>query len=364
MDEYTEQLTEIQQKNLASTPEITGAWQTYSTGHFSKGLVTTLGPLVKTHWDQGDFYNDSCPGGSVTGCVATMMAQLMKYWAFPTHGQGSHSYTSNYGLLSVNFANATYKWSAMPYEVTSPNAEVAKLMYHCGVSVDMNYSPYGSGANTDMAASALQVYFKYANSTAAQQKSNFSSIQWEILIRANLINNRPVGYAGGNHAFICDGFQYPDHFHFNFGWGGLSDGYFYLNNINPNNNYSSGARAITGCYPNPLFTDNINSPQNGNVITQDPSLRVANNAGTDNSLGIYPNPNNGKFKLGIINDQNEQSINLTIRDVSGKIVKTIPVIVTGDIYTEDIDVSDLPQGFYILTTEGTGERVVQKFIIK
>ncbi|WP_423811924.1 C10 family peptidase, partial [Pseudomonas aeruginosa] len=64
---------------------------------------------MTTHWDQGSNYNELCPWDasvrqrSVTGCVATTMAQIMRYWSYPARGTGSHTYNSPYGSLTANF---------------------------------------------------------------------------------------------------------------------------------------------------------------------------------------------------------------------------------------------------------------------
>lgn len=109
-------------------------------------------------WDQEDYYNDTCVvhnGGYTvpTGCVATAMAIKMKFHGWPATGNGSHSYSDTLGYVqyshSVNFGAQSYNWNAMPDTcLTGPNSAVARIMYHCGVSVDMNYEVGGSGAYT------------------------------------------------------------------------------------------------------------------------------------------------------------------------------------------------------------------------
>ena len=137
------------------------------------GTNTAVNPLLTTLWDQSPDifttgpYNALCPYDSIykshtlTGCVATAMAQVMKYWNYPTKGIGTHSYTppTKYlGVQTVNFGNTSYQWNLMPDTLSANDAPatinaVATLMYHCGVSVDMDYGVNGSGAlvinNTD-----------------------------------------------------------------------------------------------------------------------------------------------------------------------------------------------------------------------
>ncbi len=224
--------------------------------------TTAVAPLLSTTWNQMEPYNLLCPydnnEGSrcPTGCVATAMAQVMKYWNFPTQGYGSHSYTpeehSEYGTQSANFGNTTYQWSNMPNKLTSSSTSAAKsavstLMYHCGVSVDMDYDPDGSGAYTVLpdnyinagyidARTAMKRFFKYAGSTG-YSRTNYSTSAWMSLIKNDLDKGCPVIYAGsgsnGGHCFVCDGYNNSNYFHFNWGWGGLSDGYFHIDSLNP-----------------------------------------------------------------------------------------------------------------------------------
>jgi hypothetical protein len=128
----------------------------------------------------------------------------------------------------------------MPNKVTSSNSAVATLMYHCGVSVDMNYgvgSKGGSGAQTLDVVDALKTYFGYPTSVEGKYRSSYSDAQWKTLLKGELDASRPIQYAGtgsgGGHSFVCDGYDNNDFFHFNWGWSGSSDGYFSINNLNP-----------------------------------------------------------------------------------------------------------------------------------
>ncbi|MBI3142899.1 MAG: thiol protease/hemagglutinin PrtT [Bacteroidetes bacterium] len=229
----------------------------------------TVSPLLATKWNQGKYYNGACPGGSVTGCVATAMAQVMKYWDYPKQGQGFHSYDhSQYGTLSANFGSTTYQWTSMPNSVTSTNSAVATLMYHCGVSVEMDYSPESSGAyvissrsaTTNCAEYAFYKYFGY-NDAEGVERADYSESSWISMLKDELDEGRPVLYAGfgggGGHAFVCDGYDASDYFHFNWGWGGVYDGYFKVNALNPSGvgtgggsgGYNSGQQAIIGIEP-------------------------------------------------------------------------------------------------------------------
>ncbi len=172
-----------------------------------------------------------------TGCVATAMAQVMYHNRWPKKGTGSHSYHTNGGLnLYADFGSTTYKWDDMlpvydgTASVAAENA-VAELMYHCGVSLEMEYGPE-SGTPLYNVNKALKEHFGYGE-TAFYAMDYFSMAEWEDSLYKELSENRPVPYAGGNHAFVCDGYDGNGYYHFNWGWGGRLDGYFLLTNLNP-----------------------------------------------------------------------------------------------------------------------------------
>ena len=216
-------------------------------------------PLVRTRWNQYGPYNNDCPEECVTGCSATAMAQVMKYWEFPNHGIGSHSYVHpDYGTLSADFGSATYDWDHMVYTYNifnneTENAAVAALMYHCGVSMDMDYGPDGSAGNMAKMVSTMPNYFGYAPTVECLFEVNYSDAVWKSRLREELDASRPMCYTGesgvGFHAFVCDGYDEFDCFHFNWGWGGANDGYYAVGELiaNPqaNPNY-----VIVGVVPN------------------------------------------------------------------------------------------------------------------
>lgn len=230
--------------------------------------IMDVNPLVTTTWDQGCYYNAQCPveagagfgscGRAWTGCVATTMSVLMKYHSWPASGVGSHSYMHpTYGMQSANFGAATYNYAAMPNNVTTANAAVATLMYHAGVSVNMQYGASGSGAYSEDVPFALVNYFKFASTTELKAKTNYPVMaDWYTLLRTELDAARPVYYAGsstasGGHAWICDGYRMSDNkFHFNWGWSGSYNGYFAIGSLNPGgNNFNDDNRAIVGIQP-------------------------------------------------------------------------------------------------------------------
>jgi Peptidase C10 family/Spi protease inhibitor/Secretion system C-terminal sorting domain len=272
--QYKTEIRYIIENDIKAEAEIVQKWKKLLSNDVQTTENSLLGvdPLLTTKWNQSPYFNALCPGGSVTGCVATATAQVMKYWNYPEQGLGYHSYNENdYGTLSANFGATTYNWSSMPNVVNSSNNSVATLMFHCGVSVDMNYglaSNGGSSAQTLDVADALKDYFGYANTVEGVSRSNYSNASWMQLLKNELNASRPIQYAGtgsgGGHSFVCDGYDDNDYFHFNWGWGGSSDGYFWSNELNPGSlgtgggsgGFNSNQRAIIGIQPpsNPQTT--------------------------------------------------------------------------------------------------------------
>lgn len=250
---YAKQIQEIWKNNLQSDRHIDSLWNSYkevNSNKFTSFNGKTQAPLLISNWDQGAKYNAQCPadqfgpgGNAYAGCVAVAMAQIMYYYKYPSQGNSSYSFFhQNYGLLSANFGNTNYKWNEMANQMpTDGNFEIAQLLYHCGVSVDMNYTASGSGAWSNNVVSALKDYFYYDNSITIENKSSYTDSQWSTMIINNLDNKIPLYYhgypaaGGAGHAFNLDGYQGNDYFHFNWGWSGSYNGYFYLNNLNPGN---------------------------------------------------------------------------------------------------------------------------------
>lgn len=251
--------------------------------------------LVQTKWDQSPApYNSLCPEDpasphsgyrAYTGCVATAMSQLMKYWNYPTQGQGSTSYTCNanpaagyaghpeYGVQSANFGATTYDWDNMLNSYTSSYSPeqgeaVATICYHCGVAVHMMYggdADDGSGAFTDDVPVAIRNYFKYSNA-ANVVNYNGNLTNWKNTLKEQFDLGWPVYYAGssseGGHAFICDGYNDADYFHFNWGWGGSDNNYFLISEID----YQSSMRLIVNFVPTDIYNNTAQPPTNVNVV--------------------------------------------------------------------------------------------------
>lgn len=231
-------------------------------------------------WDQREPYNNMCPlyegtNRSVTGCVATAMAQVMMYYQYPKELETTiKAYnTQTYGIQIPEISSgATYDWDNMlpDYSKSDYNSAqadaVAKLMYHCGAAVKMDYGP-SSGANVTPAI--LATYFGYdADLMQDLTRTVFTLQQWMTLIDNELKAKRPILYSGqssdGGHEFVCDGSDGKGLYHINWGWVGYQDGYFDLTILQPQKGGAGSGSAVDGYNRNCSMIIGI-APDNGKV---------------------------------------------------------------------------------------------------
>lgn len=213
---------------------------------------TKIAPMVKTHWNQSTPYNEMCPlqGNTkcYTGCVATSMAQVMKYFNYPAKPKGNINYLCSslnqrirfdLSTLTFDWGNMINNYSAGSY--TQKQAEaVATLMMAAGYSVEMNYTANVSGALSGLIPGAMVNNFGYDKSIRYYSRAPYSYTEWATMVYNNLKNVGPIIYDGnstksGGHSFVCDGYEGNGYFHFNWGWGGSGDGYYVLDALSPTN---------------------------------------------------------------------------------------------------------------------------------
>lgn len=275
---YARQIQYAIDNNLPMDAEIAEEW--YLVG--KEGVTSrtrmekAVSPLLTTSWDQGWPYNYYAPACNsywtnnhcYAGCVACSMSQMMKFWNWPETGVGEHSYnTSSYpgngATLSANFGEATYNWSIMPNQLGSQANDaalaVALLMYHCGVAVDMDFAPGGSGAHTEDVGPALIEHFRYGACANMKSRDSYTRTQWEDLLIAQLDRGIPFVYAGsdtdGGHAFNLDGYNNNRMFHFNWGWSGsYQNTYYQIDALNTGNgNFNLYQRAVFDIMPDYIY---------------------------------------------------------------------------------------------------------------
>lgn len=217
---------------------------------------SSIQPLLgNINWSQRPYYNTYCPENTPVGCVATATAQIMRYWEYPEYGVGTHSYKSNYGVLSFDY-NYKLNLKDMPKQkLNNKNNDIAKFCYGVAVGLDMEFAPSGSGAWQEKVAGLLMKHFKYPATIKNKYRKDYEADVWENIIRNELDAGRPVQYVGygnaGGHSFVCDGYNENGYFHFNWGWGGTANGYFLLQALNPsilraNSGFNYGQSIVIG----------------------------------------------------------------------------------------------------------------------
>ena len=262
LDGFREEIQYVREHNLTATPDITAEWRSVTEkGSLNRGnqTRTVVGPLCQTLWNQNFPWNSQCPedeegsGGHVyAGCVATAMGMVMKFWEWPTQGVGSHSYyPEGYAQQSANFGETEYHFELMPNTLDSTSTEeeyfeTAQLLHHLGISVDMMYSGSGSGAYSDAVPNSLRSYFRY---NCEDHVTNYGGGWWpgwgytneewaQMLKDGGLDEFLPLYYSGqddsgaGGHAYVCDGYDENDYFHFNWGWSGRDNAWCPIGALN------------------------------------------------------------------------------------------------------------------------------------
>lgn len=273
-----EEAIRINKANAASSKGAHPEWAQLLGGS-AKGEKAIVGPFIESRWNQGAEISAKCPYDTSShslvpcGCTATATAQIMRYWKHPAKGFGSGQYVHNvYGLQQADYGNTTYNWDIMPDTLNANSTEqqidaVSTVVYHIGVAVKMDYKPSGSGGKTasygngaePSAENILKYNFGYSPNIRTLYRSDFDVKTWRLYLRTELDANRPILYAGyardqSGHAFVIDGYMTGGKFHFNWGWGGMADGYFTIDALNPstgvgNYDFNHFATATLGIEP-------------------------------------------------------------------------------------------------------------------
>ena len=249
--------------------------ETQAASHTRKGYArdvqgeVVVAPLLgTTEWDQGEPYNSFCPEveGAVapTGCVATALAQIMRFYQWPEQA-GQSAY--RWDLMRDNYNDGG------TYSQEEKDA-VARLMSDIGAAINTDYGSSSSGASHVGIPEALVGRFGYdrgltymERNVASDDQTSFDDEQWwPDMLRKELDEGRPIYYMGSpsggfgkvfvGHAFVCDGYDSEGYFHFNFGWSGACNGWFVTTSIAPDSRtssattgYSSGQAVFTHIQP-------------------------------------------------------------------------------------------------------------------
>ncbi len=261
LEGFREEIQYVREHNLTASPDIVAEWRSVNeTGSLNRGgqTRTVVGPLCQTLWNQNFPWNSQCPedpegsgGHAYAGCVATAMGMVMKFWEWPAQGVGSHSYNpQGYAQQSANYGETEYHFELMPNTLDSTSTEeeyfeIAQLLHHLGISVNMQYSGQGSGAYSDDVPTALRSYFRYnCNDHVTNYGSwwpgwGYTNEEWAQMLKdGGLDELLPLYYSGqddsgaGGHAYVCDGYDENDYFHFNWGWSGRDNAWCPIGALN------------------------------------------------------------------------------------------------------------------------------------
>lgn len=300
LGEVNHEIAQCIAENVVQSTDITCQWnnlEAYGVLNPEKS-IPLVGPLVQTKWNQDAPYNMYAPNGYPTGCVATAMAQLMKYWEWPITGTGEHSYEWQGQTLTANFGETTYDWDNMldvysTGTVTPENKEaVAVLMSHCGISVDMMYAADGSGAYSPDVPIAISNYFSYSDHATHIGKGGYTYDEWIALLKSNIDQQIPLYYSGqgadGGHAFVCDGYNNDGLFHFNWGWGGSSDGWFLIDG--DKFEFSTSQAIIYDFIPDYVYNNMPQTVSNLSISVDDEYSRIAHLSWTNPTTSMTGDP--------------------------------------------------------------------------
>lgn len=323
LDYYRQQIAAARRIQLSQSEKVRNAWEEIRhPSERGSRAVAVVAPLLYSTWNQNKYYNYLCPedeeapggydGRVPNGCVAVAMSQIMYYYRYPENGNGHHTNHSDYGNFYVNFAQQHYNYDAMCDAVSYYNNEVAKLIFHAGTAVDMAYGSDGSGAYSEFVPDAMSDYFRYSPDSYRSGKYHYSDEEWHNKLKIDLDANRPIYYSGyseeGGHAFVCDGYNTDDYFHFNFGWGGSGNGYYVTENNdsvqNAVNGYDYGQSAIFNLHP---------LESNYPTYCRDKVLLAINGSLEDGS-GHLPYLNNANCTY-IITHPSQYSVNIDLQNI-------------------------------------------------
>ena len=220
--------------------------------------ATTMGTIERYYetakWAQNSPFNNQCWTDATqqvhakTGCVPTAFAIVMRHHGFPVEGIGELKNCQTDQVIT----DRTYDYSKMPLTngsgwTAEQQNEVAKLMAHLGHAFGVTF---GSGTTSvsigKTMSERMQNFFNYNYAPVSNQYAGSGQMydfeEWKRNLKNSLDNGCPVPYAADNkkdgkndtrHMFVIDGYTANDYFHFNFGWGGTSNGWFKLDDITP-----------------------------------------------------------------------------------------------------------------------------------
>ena len=323
LTQYRQEIATVRRTRAVPSERVKKAWDQLLCPSKDTTTEIIVAPLLHSTWNQSKFYNDLCPqdenapsgydGKVPNGCVAVAMSQIMYYYRYPESGTGSHTNHTDYGNFHVNFAQQHYNYDAMCDKLSFYNNEVAKLIFHCGTAINMMYGPDGSGAYSFEVPEAMSSYFRYSTDSHYESKHNYSNDNWCNMLKADLEALRPIYYSGysedGGHAFVCDGYNSDNYFHFNFGWGGSSNGYYITQSTDTDSTevggFGFGQSAIFNLHP----LDNAYPTYCNNQIITASNGSLTDGSGNKDYL-------NNSYCTYLITDKQQYSAIVTLKQFS------------------------------------------------
>ena len=220
MNLYKSEINQLRLSNTERSSDAEEQWNNILSNQDDDGSSTRdVSPLLDAEFDQSGAWNNALTDfgfyGPV-GCVAVSMSQIMHYWGYPEQGVGSNSYFENdYGMLEADFGTAFYDFNSMAATYATSASQL--LLYHTGISVNMDYANSGSGAAVEgvypSAEYALENFFIYNDNIYPVYKENYTTTEFRNILKNELEENRPILYSGyedsnynGGHAWNVDGY--------------------------------------------------------------------------------------------------------------------------------------------------------------
>ena len=332
------------------------------------GLPATVSPILSCNWGQSAPYNNQCPvkvtddtKRYVTGCVATVMAQLMYHYQYPAQPTATipgYSYHPNHDNATPTssipdleptpfvWANMLAKYITGQYSEEQGNA-VATLMYYCGAAAQMIYGE-NSASTLSNAVNGFNKYLDY--SAKIYYRNYISDTEWMKLVFGELANNHPVGYGGVSqnqtlgHAFIFDGYDEEGRVHVNWGWNGSFDGYYDINTLKVEN-VGDFPTDQTMCVARPLNNEQNRIPYCSQwAITDKITFTVNNIKFTINSIkcqNIDADAFNGKLAIALSPTAGGDEVKYYPLSLT---FENIPFLTQYTINNISIPVEDIPEG--------------------
>ena len=268
IDTYKNQIVILRDSNQERSSDIINQWNNYlfSTNHNDNSNTRNVSPLIDAEFDQSGSWNNILTSetgfNGPLGCVAISMGQIMHYWGYPEQGEGSNYYMEDdLGMLEADFGQTFYDFDNMAATYATNPSRL--LLYHCGISVNMDYENGGSGAQCQgvypSAEYAMKTFFKYGESVQSVDGDNYTTSEFRNILKNELDDNKPIlfsgfsdSYGNGGHAWNVDGYQ-GNNLHCNWGWGGWSNGYYSLPYLNGFDTWQNALiNLIPETYENPL----------------------------------------------------------------------------------------------------------------